>query len=176
MEVLHHITPATPELLPLLVQLEQQTFAETFEGVYTPEDLATFLHDKKSSDALLKEMIQPGSSYFIIYYDQVPAGFLKINLHRQPDSGGPLPGPVLELEKIYILKAFQGKELGKLLIKKTMDIASNNQVKTVWLGVWEHNHKALRFYEQQGFERFGEHIFRIGNQEDTDWLLKKHLL
>lgn len=172
----HLISLATPDQLPLLVQLEQQTFTETFGGTYTPEDLAAFLQDKKSGPALLKEMTQPGSSYFIIYCNNIPAGFLKINLHRQPDSGGPLPGPVLELEKIYILQAFQGKKLGKLLIEKTMEIARNNQVKTVWLGVWEHNHKAFQFYLQQGFERFGEHVFRVGNQEDTDWLLKKHLL
>lgn len=171
----HHITPISPDQLDTLVQLERQTFTETFDSVYTPEDLAAFLDNKKSREALAAEIAAADARFFIIWYGQQPAGFLKLNLHKQPDSDGPLPAPVMEVEKIYVLQQFQGLRLGKLLIEHSMQVAGDNQITTIWLGVWEHNHKAIRFYQQQGFEKFGEHIFRIGNQADTDWLMKKHL-
>lgn len=171
----HHIAPISPDQLDILVQLERQTFTETFNGVYTPEDLAAFLNNKKSREALAVEMAAADARFFIIWYEQQPAGFLKLNLYKQPDSDGPLPAPAMEVEKIYVLQQFQGLRLGKLLIEHSMQIARDNQITTIWLGVWEHNQKAIRFYQQQGFEKFGEHIFRIGNQADTDWLMKKHL-
>lgn len=171
----YHIAPITTTELGLLVQLEQQTFTETFEGTYTPEDLAIFLHDKKSSTALAAEIAMPDARFFSLWQDNQPAGFLKLNIDKQPDSGGPLPAPVLEIEKIYVLQQYQGLGLGKRLIEHSLNIAASLSVNTIWLGVWEHNHKAIRFYQQQGFEKFGEHIFQIGRQADTDWLMKKHL-
>lgn len=171
----HHIAPITAGQLDILVQLEQQTFTETFDGVYTPEDLRAFLLDKKSKEVLAAEMNAPGALFFLVWYEQQPAGFLKLNLHKQPDNNGPLPAPVIEVEKIYVLQQFQGMRLGKLLIEHSFQVARDNKAKTIWLGVWEHNHKAIRFYQQQGFEKFGEHIFQIGNQADTDWLMKKQL-
>jgi ribosomal protein S18 acetylase RimI-like enzyme len=170
-----HIAPVLPGQLEILVQLERQTFTETFKGVYTREDLAAFLDDKKSRKTLAAEMAAADARFFIIWYEQHAAGFLKLNLHKQPDNNGPLPAPVMEVEKIYVLPQFQGLRLGKQLIAHSMQIAGDNQISTIWLGVWEHNHKAIRFYQQQGFEKFGEHIFRIGNQADTDWLMKKNL-
>lgn len=172
---LDHITRVTPDQLDTLVQLEQQTFTETFKSFYTPEDLAAFLHDKKSREALSAEMAAPGALFFILWQENTPAGFLKLNLHKQPDSDGPLPAPVMEIEKIYVLQQFQGLRLGKQLIEYSCRIAAENGIHTIWLGVWEHNEKAIRFYQQQGFEKFGIHHFYIGNQTDTDWLMKKHL-
>jgi len=171
----HHITPITIEQLDLLVQLERQTFTETFADTYTPEDLAAFLHDKKSNTVLAAEIAQPAARFYIIWQNDQPAGFLKLNIEKQPDNGGPLPAPVLEIEKIYVLQQYQGFGLGKRLIEHSLNIAATLSVNTIWLGVWEHNHKAIRFYQQQGFEKFGEHIFQIGRQADTDWLMKKHL-
>jgi diamine N-acetyltransferase len=176
MTTLYDIIPVIPEQLPLLVQLEQQTFIETFGKTHTQENLTIFLQDKKSAGPLAAELAQPGSQYYFLYYEGTPAGFLKVNFGKQPDNGAVLPVPVMELEKIYVLRAFQGKQLGKVLMEYALQLAEAKQVKTVWLGVWEHNTKAYNFYLKQGFERFGEHIFRTGSQEDTDWLMKKHLL
>lgn len=169
------IVPVNRETLPLLVQLEQQTFRETFGRNYDPEDLHTFLQEKKSTEALANELTQPGTTFFMLYCEHTPAGFLKLNLHKQPDSTPPLPEPVMELEKIYVLQAFQGKKFGHTLIQHALQQASAQQVKTLWLGVWEHNNKAIQFYRKQGFEQFGAHSFRIGKQTDTDWLMKKTL-
>ncbi|WP_298736641.1 GNAT family N-acetyltransferase [uncultured Chitinophaga sp.] len=169
------IRPVQPDMLDTLVVLEQQTFTETFRHVYSPEDLKAFLSDKKSPEILKQELLKGNARYYICYYDNAPAGFLKLNMDKQPDdkAGATLPTPVMELEKIYVLQAFQGFKLGKALIHHAYAVAREHQVNCIWLGVWEHNTKARAFYEREGFERFGEHSFMVGSQLDTDWLYKK---
>lgn len=171
------IRPVQPDMLDTLVVLEQQTFTETFRDTYSREDLETFLNDKKSPAAIKREMQQEGTRYYICYHGDTPAGFLKVNLDKQPDDKDRtiLPPPVVELEKIYVLQAFQGFKLGKALIHHAYAVAREHGAKYIWLGVWEHNTKARNFYEGEGFERFGEHSFLVGSQLDTDWLYKKQL-
>jgi ribosomal protein S18 acetylase RimI-like enzyme len=169
------ITPVQLPMLNTLVQLEQQTFTETFGNTYQPEDLAAFLQAGKSPAVLQRELQAPGSLYYLLYYNGTPAGFIKLNLGKQPDDAAhtQLPAPVMELEKIYVLQAFHGHKLGKALIQHAYAVAREHQVATIWLGVWEHNTKARRFYEHEGFEKFSEHPFKVGSQLDTDWLMKK---
>ncbi|KAA2244655.1 GNAT family N-acetyltransferase [Chitinophaga agrisoli] len=171
------IRPVEPGMLDTLVLLEQQTYTETFAHNYRPEDLAIFLQEKKSPAVLLSELQQPGALYYIIYHQAVAAGFIKLNLNKQPDDAvhTVLPTPVMELEKIYVLQAFQGHKLGKALIQQAYAVAREHGIKSIWLGVWEHNTRALRFYQQEGFTHFSEHTFKVGSQDDTDWLMRKEL-
>jgi ribosomal protein S18 acetylase RimI-like enzyme len=170
-----HVVPVSPELLDLLVVLEQRTFSETFVHQYNPADFQAFMEEKKSKKAIQDEMAAPGCLYYILYEGTSPAGFLKLNLHKQPENVAAQPGPVMELEKIYVLKAFQGMKAGQFLLDYTLELAAQHGVKTVWLGVWEYNTKAYQFYEKNGFEKFGSHKFMMGAQEDTDWLMRKQL-
>lgn len=161
--------------LPALAALEAHTFRETFSGVYAPQDLEQFLSTKKSLPAITAEWSRPGTQYFILRHEGRNAGFIKLNLHHQPDNGTLLPEPVMELEKIYVLNDYFGKGLGKILMEKTLAVARENFVRTLWLGVWEHNHRALAFYKKEGFSQFGEHNFTVGQQTDRDLLLAKVL-
>lgn len=162
--------------LPALVRLEQDTFTETFDGVYTPDDLQHFLNDCKSETALKEQLQHPATLYYMAYHQDEPAGVLKLNMDTPPDTGVSLPGRVMQLEKIYVLQRFQGKKIGKALLQFTYQVAALNSVDTIWLGVWENNVKAQGFYLNEGFEKFGAHHFMVGNARDTDWLLKKNLI
>lgn len=170
-----NIRPVQPDMLETLVQLEQQTFTETFRDTYSKEDMEAFLSEKKGIAAIERELLTEGAHYYICYHDDAPAGFLKLNLDKQPDDEAHtvLPTPVMELEKIYVLQAFQGLKLGKALIQYAYAVAREHKIKIIWLGVWEHNTKARAFYEWEGFERFSEHRFMVGSQLDTDLLYKK---
>lgn len=172
------IRAVQPDMLDSLVHLERQTYTETFGNTYRPEDLNAYLQEKKSPATLQQELEAEGTLYYFCYYEDTPAGFLKLNLHKQPDDEARtlLPTPVMELEKIYVLQAFQGFKLGKALIHHAYEVARERAIKTIWLGVWEFNTKARSFYEREGFERFSEHSFLVGSQRDTDWLLKKSLV
>lgn len=161
--------------LPMLAQLERDTFFGTFQTVYNESDMQAFLRDRKSDAAIRQEWEQAGSRYYLLMEDNTAAGFLKVNLFRQPDEGTVLPDPVMEIEKIYILQSFQGKKLGKTLMDHAMKVARDNDVCTLWLGVWEHNLSARGFYEKEGFVAFGEHTFMVGEQRDRDLLYRKNI-
>ena len=78
-------------------------------------------------------------------------------------------------QRIYILKEYQSRGLGKKLFEFSLEKAKEKNVEWVWLGVWEKNYKAQNFYKKFGFEKFSEHIFEVGDKKDCDWLLRKKL-
>ncbi|MNE89030.1 Protease synthase and sporulation negative regulatory protein PAI 1 [compost metagenome] len=79
------------------------------------------------------------------------------------------------MERIYVLQEFLGKKVGQLLIDKALEVAALQNVKFVWLGVWEENYRAIRFYEKNGFIIFDKHIFRLGNDEQTDLMMRREV-
>lgn len=81
----------------------------------------------------------------------------------------------IEIARIYAVRHFIGKGTGSALMQKCIDIAKEMNREVVWLGVWEHNKLAIDFYSKWGFEKFGEHVFVLGNDPQTDWMMKKIL-
>ncbi|MCB0820060.1 MAG: GNAT family N-acetyltransferase, partial [Bacteroidetes bacterium] len=81
----------------------------------------------------------------------------------------------LEIERVYVLKEFHGMHVGRKLLEKAIELANSQNSEFVWLGVWEKNHKAIRFYEKNGFKPFDKHIFRLGEDEQTDIMMKLDL-
>lgn len=45
--------------------------------------------------------------------------------------------------------------------------------RTTWLGVWERNDRAIRFYARHGYERCGEHVFQLGDDAQTDYIMQR---
>ena len=68
-----------------------------------------------------------------------------------------------------------GKGVGKKLMQTCHDIARQKGKKILWLGVWKENHRAIDFYKSWGFEIFGDQEFILGDDVQTDWLMKKDL-
>ncbi len=62
-----------------------------------------------------------------------------------------------------------------MLYEKAIQIAMNTDVEYVWLGVWEENPRAISFYKKNGFIEFDRHIFRLGNDEQTDLMMRLEL-
>ena len=65
----------------------------------------------------------------------------------------------LEIERIYVIKEFHGKNIGQLLCDKAIEVATQKGAEYVWLGVWEENPRAINFYKKNGFVEFDKHIF-----------------
>jgi diamine N-acetyltransferase len=82
---------------------------------------------------------------------------------------------VLEISRIYVVKEKLGLGVGKALMEFAISFAKDLNKKAICLGVWEHNERAIRFYKSFGFEKFDEHIFMVGNDAQTDWLMKMEL-
>jgi len=156
-----------------LQQIAIQTFKETFEAVNTPENMNLYLNNAMSLKALSAELANKDSLFYFVLVDNEPAGYCKLNFNAAQTELK--KAATAELERIYVLQAFQGKQLGKLLLDKAIAIAKMHHKKILWLGVWENNTKAIRFYQKNGFTVFDSHAFYLGNDRQTDLLMELKL-
>lgn len=161
------------EDLELLCKISRETFYQTFADSNTKENMSAYLDSAYNEEKLYKELCNPDSSFFFIYADERLAGYLKINEFPSQTDINDIDS--LELERIYILKEFQGAGLGKDLLEHTISIAIEHGKKYIWLGVWEHNERAKRFYDKNGFYRIGAHSFVVGDDVQTDYVMRKDL-
>ncbi|SMG52036.1 GNAT family N-acetyltransferase, partial [Sphingobacterium psychroaquaticum] len=97
-------------------------------------------------------------------------GYLKINFGQSQTELK--DEKALEIERIYVLKEYHGKNVGQVLYQKAMEIAKEKKADYVWLGVWEENPRAISFYKKNGFVEFDKHIFKLGDDEQTDIIMK----
>ncbi len=156
-----------------LQQIGRLTFTETFAEHNSPENLADYLKESFATAKLTNELNHPNSRFYFAFVGSKVAGYLKINFgSAQTEDIDP---SAMEIERIYVLQEFQGQKVGQALFQKALDVAAETSCSHIWLGVWEHNQKALNFYQKNGFEKFNHHIFRIGDDEQTDFLMKRSL-
>ena len=148
----------------------KQTFLETFADTNTTEDMEQYLNKNFSVKQLTKELNNPHSAFYCATINDCAVGYLKVNWsHAQTEKQDK---QALEIERIYVLKIFHGNKVGQLLYDKAFEIAQQKESKFLWLGVWEHNPRAIRFYEKNGFVAFDKHIFTVGTDKQTDILMK----
>ena len=167
------IKKCTLQDLESLQKISIETFYQTFADVNTAENMKAYLENAYNEEKIYKELSNPNSSFFFVYVDERLAGYLKLNEFPSQSDINDIDS--LELERIYILKEFQGAGLGKDLLEHAISIAIEHGKKYIWLGVWEHNEKAKRFYQKNGFYRIGEHSFVVGDDVQIDYIMRKDL-
>lgn len=159
--------------LVTLQEISYKTYSDTFGHMNKPTNMRAYLEQAFNIDKLRNELSNPNSSFYFLYSDDKLLGYLKLNEYKaQTDIYDPQS---LEIERIYVLKEFQGIGLGSFLIEKAIEIANARKKSYVWLGVWEKNHKAISFYKKHGFYVIGQHPFFMGEEEQTDFIMRKDL-
>jgi diamine N-acetyltransferase len=153
-----------------LVIISKQTFAETFAAVNTPENMEKYLNDNFTVEKLTSELKNPNSEFYFAQLDHTVMGYLKINLG--PAQTENKDKKALEIERIYVLAAFHGKKVGQILYETAYTIAKDSNADYLWLGVWEENTRAIGFYQKNGFVVFDKHIFKLGDDIQTDLMMK----
>lgn len=166
-----YIRPTKRTELEKLHTISVQTFKETFEAKNTKDNMATYLKNKLSKKKLNMEFSDRNTFFYFAYCDEVLVGYLKLNF-KDAQKKAVLEGKAYEIERIYILKAHQGRGLGTQLFNKAIEIGKGKGYKLMWLGVWELNHKALKFYKKKGLKAFDSNIFQLGNDNQTDILMQ----
>lgn len=163
------IKKATIEDIALLQTIGSKTFIETYGHQNTPENLKKYLEEKFNKKQISDEIQTPKTIFLLVELENEIIGYAKmrVNLVENPDVMS------LEIERIYISKIYHGQKYGADLMQKCIDVALENNYESLWLGVWEHNPKAIKFYQKWGFEIFGTHIFQLGDDGQTDYLMKK---
>jgi ribosomal protein S18 acetylase RimI-like enzyme len=167
--------PITSEKVTIdrIVELQlisRQTFYETFADGNTEANMTQYLDEGFSIAKLTSELNNPNSSFYFATSDGAIIGYLKLNVgSAQTEMQDENP---LEIERIYVLKAYQGQGVGQLLYDKAIEIARQMSAAYVWLGVWEKNPRAISFYKKNGFVAFDTHIFILGNDRQTDIMMR----
>lgn len=161
------------EEVAILRDLAIQTFTETFGGHNTDEQLQEFFEQDYTLEVLGKELKSTENEVYFLRRDGKVVGYLKVNWGE--DQTEQELEDSFEIQRIYILNAFQGHGLGKFLFEFALERAYASGKSWAWLGVWENNLKAQALYRKYGFEKFSEHSFAVGDLVDTDWLMKKAL-
>jgi diamine N-acetyltransferase len=158
-----------------LQELGKKTFYESFAAENTAENMQYYLDTNFTGEKLTEEINNPYSAFYFAKLDDKPIGYLKINAGQAQTE---LPGndSGLEIERIYVLREFQGKKVGQILFNKAVEIAKEKNAEYIWLGVWEKNVNAIRFYEKNGFIPFSKHLFKLGDDEQTDIMMKLVLI
>ncbi|MGI6153226.1 MAG: GNAT family N-acetyltransferase [Christensenellaceae bacterium] len=159
--------------LAQLCKIADQTYRETFEAHNTRADMDAYTAQAFSARQLALELACPYSAFFFATEGGMPVGYLKLNdgpAQTEPDMDGSV-----EIERIYTLRAYHGKGLGRRILDHAIGCAVEKAKAFLWLGVWEHNHRAIRFYEKNGFTCFGKHPFLLGEDVQTDLLMRKNL-
>jgi len=156
-----------------LQEIGRKTFYETFSVSNTAENMKKYLEERFSIERLTAELNDNNAEFYFAELFNNPIGYLKINYGQsqtelQDDKA-------IEIERIYVLKEFHGKNVGQLLYDYAIKKAKQKKADYVWLGVWEENHRALKFYRKNGFVEFDKHLFKLGNDEQTDIMMKLNL-
>ncbi|MCQ4138398.1 GNAT family N-acetyltransferase [Chryseobacterium sp. EO14] len=159
--------------LEIIQKIGKETFYETFAPHNSEEQIQKYLTESFAEEKLTKELNNSHSEFYMAYDEENAVGYLKINFGNaqtelQDESS-------VEIERIYVKSSHHGKKVGQLLYSKALDIAILKGKKYIWLGVWEENKRAVNFYKKNGFEEFDKHIFRLGNDEQTDLMMMKIL-
>ena len=163
-----------PEDVDILRELSVKTYYDTFASMCAASDMAAYLSEAYDRDKLLRELCDAHEHFFFLYADGKLAGYLKLN--EAPSQSDINDDASLEIERIYVSAAFQGKGLGKFLMEQAVHRAAELGKQYVWLGVWERNEKALRFYRNNGFYAVGTHSFVMGDDKQTDHIMRKDLI
>lgn len=164
------IRQVTMNELDGLQKIGRQTFHETFASANTEENMSKYLDEGFSIGKLTAELNDKNAEFYFAFLCNTVAGYLKINYGQSQTELK--DDKSVEIERIYVLKEFQGRNVGQSLYHKALSIARQKNASFVWLGVWEQNQKAISFYRKNGFVEFDKHIFRLGDDHQTDIMMK----
>ncbi len=160
----------------LLAELGRRTFEEAFGADNRPEDMAAHLATAFVPAQIAADLARPEVAYLVA--DRITPG-------RTPEAIGysslaPEPAPPcvkgarpLRLVKLYVVAEAIGAGVGGALLAEGVALARRGGHGSLWLGVWEHNHRARAFYARWGFQEVGTEPFRLGSDLQTDLLLER---
>ena len=160
--------------LQTLVDISISTFISAFEKHNNPEDFKAYMKKAFSQEQLREELLNPNVRFYFVYKDASLVGYYKLNAQNAQTE--PLGNDSIEIERIYVLEQFQGQQIGKEMLYNIIQLAKQEQMAFIWLGVWEMNTAAIRFYERHGFVKFNSHPYYVGSDKQTDWMMRLDLV
>jgi GNAT superfamily N-acetyltransferase len=169
------IRHAVPEDAKRLTDLAYTTFWDAFADhpKNAPDDLAHYMRQAFSLEQITAELAEPNSIFLLAEIGGELAGYAKLILdNSEPGITAERP---IELNRLYSQQKYLGQGVGQRLMDACFDLAKERRFDTIWLGVWEFNPRAQRFYEKNGFHVVGKHTFVLGADPQTDLLMQRNV-
>jgi ribosomal protein S18 acetylase RimI-like enzyme len=169
----HSISIADPADAADIAALAGKTFLETYNGTSIEAHLAGYVEEHFTVEAMRRELQTPGFQFLIARVGDKMAGYAKLRRDRQPR--GISEAKCMQLERIYILKAYQARGIGQLLIDAIRGIARSAGDRVLWLQVWQQNEQALAFYHKAGFTICDTAAFHLGSEVTQDYIMRSDI-
>lgn len=167
------VRPAEPGDAADIAELGARTFLKAFAAGNSAEDIHAYVEDAFNVGTIDRELRDPRSIFLLAVRGGRNIGYGKLRKCRAPACVDG-PGPI-ELERIYVDGDQQGNGVGAMLMRAAIDCAKAQGCGTIWLGAWEKNARARRFYEKQGFTAVGSKYFVVGNDRQNDVVMRRML-
>ncbi|MEW6362687.1 MAG: GNAT family N-acetyltransferase [Acidobacteriota bacterium] len=159
----------------LIARLAETTFRDAFQDhpKNAPHDLEAYISQAFTQEQIGSELADSRNVFMIAEIGGEAAGYAKLTKGKtEPGITARMP---IELSRLYSHQKFLGKGVGQRLLEECFRFAGSEGFDVIWLGVWEYNPRARRFYEKNGFRYVGSHIFQLGTDAQTDLLMQKEV-
>jgi len=171
----HTIRVANSTDLEAIRALSINSFQSAFADENNGADIAAYVNETFSVEKLSAELANSNNTFLLLFLEaeDTPMGYAKLRSGTtEPSVSGEHP---IELERLYLDSAAIGFGLGTALMQASLETAKAQGYETIWLGVWEHNARAIAFYKRWHFQTVGSHVFQLGSDAQTDWIMMRSL-
>lgn len=154
-----------------LAELAERTFRETFESANTRENMNLHCSTHFGEPIQEREILDPSTSTLVCEDGGELIGYAQ--LRRGPAPHHLVAARPVEILRLYVAKEWHGRGIAQELMAEAIRLGERNGADLVWLGVWEHNPRAIAFYRKFGFEEDGSHTFPLGHDPQRDIIMKR---
>jgi ribosomal protein S18 acetylase RimI-like enzyme len=157
----------------MLAEFGRRTFYDAFAPMNSPENMEAYMSKNFTLQKFSAQLADPRATFLIAEIEATPVAFAKLYDGEVPDCvGGFAP---VEIERFYVDRQFHGMGVAQTLMQACFDRARQSGYGTVYLGVWDNNHRAIAFYRKCGFDVVGSHAFQLGDEAQNDLLMERRL-
>lgn len=167
------IRPASFADAQMLKELAVRTFHDAFAETNSAENMEVYMSKAFSLERIREELADPQARFLIAEVEGDPAGYAKLSAGEPPECVR--LRPTQEIVRLYVEQRFHGTGVARTLMEACLEEAARAGCRGVYLGVWEHNPRAQRFYRKFGFEVVGEHGFQMGHEAQIDLWMERPL-
>lgn len=163
--------PARVDDAQALARFAESSFRETFAADNKPDDMDQYCRKAFGPDIQERELLDREIITLLAFADTEIAGYGQLRLRASVSCLADTDAA--EIRRLYVGSAWQGKRLAHELLHRIVEAAAQAGAESVWLGVWERNARAIRFYEKVGFAVVGEHDFALGGDMQRDLIMQR---
>ena len=164
---------ATIDDAETLTELAWRTFHDAFSSMNSPENMEAYTRGKFTLQEFSAQIDDPRATFLVAEIEATPVAYAKLYDGEVPACVSGL-APV-EIERFYVDRQYHGKGHAQTLMQVCLDRARQSSHETVYLSVWEKNHRAIAFYQKYGFEIVGSHEFQLGDETQNDFWMERRL-